>query len=107
MKSPHSTSQVTFLSFLLSFLLILAPGCKKDEPKKKTFNRRGKETKQCGIRRGDGRGPYEPLGVVTSKACLKLISGYCNEDKFKQVHRSGGHFARGKFGDRIMIGSCP
>jgi len=97
---------------LLRVILVLTifslVGCTKsivqDKP---TFDSLGKPTKICGIRAGDGRGPYEPLGRLSEDKCKREISKLCKKAKYKQIHRTKGHFARGKFGERIMIGTCP
>ncbi|OUR99581.1 hypothetical protein A9Q84_00745 [Halobacteriovorax marinus] len=96
------------LKYLLLFQTILLIGCsKKKVQENATFDRRGKPTKLCSIRAGDGRGPYKPLGRLNERECKKSISKLCNEELYKQIHRTKGHFARGKYGERIMIGTCP
>ncbi len=71
------------------------------------FDSSGRELKECSIRNGDGRGPYNLIGIMNEKDCKKKISALCLEDRYKQIHKTKGHFARGKFGDRITIGTCP
>jgi hypothetical protein len=100
---------ISYLRKKIILLLILgfATSCSKEaKPKKVTFDYNGKETKECTIRAGDGRGPYLPLGRMNERECYRKISKKCKDKKFKQVHRREGHFARGKFGSKIMIGLC-
>lgn len=96
------------ISIVLVFFNLLFSSCNKEEkPQRPTFDRYGVETKDCSIRQADGMGPYEPLGRYTSHKCFLEISKLCNKKKYKQIHRTKGHFARGKFGKRIKIGICP
>ena len=90
---------------LLVFLLI---GCnkKKEAPYVVTFDRYGDEINRCSIRDAKGHGPYIPLGEMTKIKCEQLISEYCNQNKYKQIHKTKGYFARGKFGEKITIGTC-
>lgn len=81
--------------------------CKKTVKEKPTFDNAGNPTKVCGIRRGDGRGDYESLGRMNERECKREISKLCRKEKYKQVHKTKGHFARGRFGERITIGLCP
>jgi hypothetical protein len=71
------------------------------------YDSQGIEIRDCGIRAADGRGPYELIGKYHLKRCQKEVAKLCNKKKFKQVHKTKGHFARGKFGEKIVIGTCP
>lgn len=95
-------------SCILIFILCFSISCKKEAKiEKPIYDRYGNITKECSVRVGDGNGPYEPLGRMSSRECNKVISKYCTKTKYKQIHRHKGHFARGKFGKKIMIGLCP
>ena len=93
---------------LIAVCIFILISCSKENSKvHKTYNLYGIETKECRIRNADGSGPYELIGKYTEEDCKKQISEKCNLSKYKQVHRNKGHFARGKFGETIMIGTCP
>ena len=91
--------------YLLLSVFVLS--CSKEAPRIPTYNKHGIQTKECSIRDAKGRGPYEPLGLMIEEKCFQRISKLCSQIKFKQIHRTKGHFARGKFGKRIKIGLCP
>ncbi len=96
--------KIYFICLILNFITSCS---ETDIPKKITFDQNGNETKECTVRAADGRGSYLPLGVMSERVCYQKISKKCREVKFKQVHKRKGHFARGKFGNKIMIGLCP
>mgnify|MGYP003995869045 FL=1 len=98
-----------YMKSLIPFLVfcLLPISCsKKKEPIKPTFDQNGKETKECSVRAGNGRGGYQPLGRMNERDCHRIVSQYCKKPKYQQVHRRKGFFARGKFGSVIMIGTC-
>ena len=93
---------------VLSILVLIFIACSKDVKEQEvTYDQYGNQTHECSIRDAKGYGPYEPLGRVSDRECKSLISKLCNKKKYKQVHKHKGHFARGKFKDKIMIGTCP
>ena len=90
------------------YVLIFSYACsKKEESIEVSYDHNGKMVLLCSVRDAEGRGPYEPIKRVNEAQCERLISQKCRKKKYKQIHRNGGHFARGKFGKKILIGTCP
>jgi hypothetical protein len=89
-------------------ILIILIGCNDDKVsnEKPTYDSAGQETKECRVRAADGSGPYNYLGRFTVRKCERAISDVCKKTKYKQRHKDGGYFARGKFGYKILIGVC-
>ncbi|WP_127715919.1 hypothetical protein [Halobacteriovorax sp. HLS] len=87
--------------------LLLLSSCSKEAPKEIEYDSSGRIIEECSIRNADGRGPYHSIGRTHEIECIRKISKLCNESRYKQVHKTKGHFARGKFGTRITIGTCP
>lgn len=95
------------LTWVLLLLINVFSSCKGDvKPRVPTFDSYGNETMPCSVRDAKGHGPYVELGVFSKRVCRSKISLKCREVKYKQKHKRKGYFARGKFGDKILIGTC-
>jgi len=101
---PKQNILITGLVVIISLLF---SSCKKDPGEAVSYDSDGKELKECGVRAADGRGPYDLIGKMNKEDCDYNVSLKCKELKYRQIHRIKGHFARGKFGERIVIGTCP
>jgi hypothetical protein len=87
-------------------LIFTSIRCTKSPKDIATFDRYGKPTKDCKVRDAKGHSPYELLGRMNAQKCIRQISSACSQLKYKQIHKTKGYFARGKFGQKIMIGRC-